>query len=317
MARLAILIPWWNTDTRFEDTLVSILQNRPNDCRVCVVHNQPYDDPWQLAGEVEFLQIEAASEVGLINAGWRAISAPVIHIIRCGYEAVEGWVDEALGYFANPKVASVVPVVLQHAARNLVAFAGVRMENGERHLVATGWPLQRIEAQPWNASGPALSAAFLRRSVLEASGGYDEWLGTAAADADLAVRWSQAGWQTALAANSRLSGPLEDPQLSPVQAARYLSRLYWRYAPCPRWRSHLRGCWRVWQRCRSRSLRHVASELWGSWLGYWDCVKRPIRQNPTAGQAAFGSERTDRALGTGGRLERDDSRHSSPLRRAA
>ena len=61
MARLTIILPALGSDTQLEETLVSVLQNRPDDSDVLVVHPGNYDDPYELAGEVNFLPMPAGS----------------------------------------------------------------------------------------------------------------------------------------------------------------------------------------------------------------------------------------------------------------
>ena len=63
MPRLSIVIPSVADCNLLEDSLVSVLENRPADCEILVVHNRPYDDPYALAGEVRFLR--ANSTAGL------------------------------------------------------------------------------------------------------------------------------------------------------------------------------------------------------------------------------------------------------------
>ena len=61
MARLSIVIPVLRQLDRLEDTLISVLENRPADCQIVVVLNEPYNDPYQLSGEVCFIQAAAGS----------------------------------------------------------------------------------------------------------------------------------------------------------------------------------------------------------------------------------------------------------------
>ena len=51
MSRLSIVIPVLGSLDGLEDTLVSVLENRPADCQIVVVLNQPYDDPYDLKDE--------------------------------------------------------------------------------------------------------------------------------------------------------------------------------------------------------------------------------------------------------------------------
>ena len=70
MPRLSIVIPCVQDAVFFESTLASVLQNRPADCEVLVVQPRAYDDPYELGGEVRFLQAPAdSSTVDLINVG--------------------------------------------------------------------------------------------------------------------------------------------------------------------------------------------------------------------------------------------------------
>ncbi len=271
MAQLAILVPWWKADPRFEDTLVSVLSNRPDDCEVWVIHSEPYDDPWQLEGEVRFLHVRAKNEVALINAGWQATTAPFIHILHCGYEAIEGWVEQALPYFGDERVATVVPLVLAREKQHLIFSAGVQIDAwSRRRMVACGLPVSRWDPVGAAPIGPMLSAAFLRRAALLHSGGYDEWLGPAA-DVDLALRWRRDGWQSVTAPSCRLVGPCDERTGCSPSSVRYLARLYWRYAPAPTWRA-LMGQWFLIGDLfgQSRSARQFARGLWESWLGFWD-----------------------------------------------
>ena len=70
MPRLTILIPCVGGAAAFDATLVSVLQHRPADCEVLLVHTEPYDDPYDLAGEVQFLRTDRSCKlVDLLNEG--------------------------------------------------------------------------------------------------------------------------------------------------------------------------------------------------------------------------------------------------------
>jgi len=53
--RLAVVIPFEGNTKALEDTLVSVLENRPDDSEVLVVLGKPYQDPYALGDEVEFV----------------------------------------------------------------------------------------------------------------------------------------------------------------------------------------------------------------------------------------------------------------------
>ena len=65
MTRLSIIIPVLGHSTRLDDTLVSVLENRPANCEIIVVHTEPYDDPYDLAGEVRFLEARAGPSAAI------------------------------------------------------------------------------------------------------------------------------------------------------------------------------------------------------------------------------------------------------------
>ena len=58
MPRLSIVIPVLGDPQQLDDTLLSVLENRPANCEILVVHNQPYHDPYNLSDEVRFVEAE-------------------------------------------------------------------------------------------------------------------------------------------------------------------------------------------------------------------------------------------------------------------
>ncbi len=76
MPRLSIVIPVVGDPRHLDDTLVSVLQNRPDDCEILVVHNRPYDDPYELSDEVRFVEARRGSRlVDCLNVGIAASRA--------------------------------------------------------------------------------------------------------------------------------------------------------------------------------------------------------------------------------------------------
>ena len=67
MQRLSIIVPLTGDLKPFEDTLVSVLENQPERSEVVVVLNEPYDDPYQLRGEVEFVEAPAGGGPRVLN----------------------------------------------------------------------------------------------------------------------------------------------------------------------------------------------------------------------------------------------------------
>ena len=100
--RLSIIVPLMGDLKRFEDTLVSVLENQPERSEVVVVLNEPYDDPYELRGEVKFVEAPPGADlVDCFACGLAASNAPVVHMIASGFEATPGWADAALARFAE------------------------------------------------------------------------------------------------------------------------------------------------------------------------------------------------------------------------
>lgn len=236
MPRLSIVIPSLGGAEEFEATLASVLQNRPADCEVLVVHRGPYDDPYALAGEVRFLQADQDSLVGQMNEALRHASGTVVHFLRCGLETTEGWVEAALGHFVNPEVAAVVPLVLADVRQTLLA-AGIRWtRGGRRQVVADPRVFQpghdRLRA---GILGPTLLAGFYRREVLCALDGFDHRLGDRLADAEMALALRDLELRVVCEPACRLIQIQPPAEASPAVFHRGWAEeyLFWRSVPRP------------------------------------------------------------------------------------
>ena len=165
--RLSILIPCLGESRQFENTLASVLQNRPADCEILVPHDQPYSDPYQLSGEVCFIQVpEAKSVVGLLNAGFEAARSAVVHVLQCGMEVSEGWSEAALAQFENDNVGLVSPVLVHTKSSATILAAGWNFTvAGRCHLSAAGSKLASLRTPARDFLGPTLAAGYYRRSL--------------------------------------------------------------------------------------------------------------------------------------------------------
>ena len=162
---------------RLEDTLVSVLENRPEGCQIVVVLNGPYEDPYDLKDEVCFVQAGAgAGFAESVNAGIAASQAEILHILTSGVEVTSGWADAAMACFADARAAAVAPLVLDRQRPERVVSAGLTYRVGgavrrlgygkrpEEIAVAraafagrTLWP-PSIESPLWRPSGGWISA---------------------------------------------------------------------------------------------------------------------------------------------------------------
>jgi hypothetical protein len=235
--KLSIIVPVLGRLEHQENTLVSVLQNRPDDTEVLVVLNRPYADPYDLAGEVRFLQARRrAGLVECLNLAIRECQAPLVHVLACGVEAVEGWTASPLRHFRDPQVAAVAPLLLSTDEPRHIVAAGVGYSRGGAlRLVGQG----RAEGTlgPWTSQmlGPSLLAGFYRKAAIEAAGGFDASLGRAA-DIDLAMRLRASGHRLLLDPQSKMQVTADCPLAARgFRAGLEAERLFLRHVPEGRW----------------------------------------------------------------------------------
>lgn len=253
MARLTIILPALGTDSQLEETLVSVLQNRPDDCDLLVAHLGPYADPYDLAEEVNFLELpEKTGLLPALDAAIEAADSDYVHILAPGAEVEEGWTEAALTHFRNALVAAVAPATTIRGAST--TYQGI----------TTGWAGSSQLCLPGNsASGPAWWSAFYRRQAVIDCGGFDAEIGPALADLDLALTLRRLGYRTESEPQSRIT--LNDlPAIdSPTawEAARAAERFHRRHGAEQGW--------------------------WGAWIGYPSAIAGEIFGGLTNGRAAM------------------------------
>lgn len=233
MPKLSIILPVLGRVEALEQSLVSVLENRPESCEVILVHNHPYDDPYHLEGEVRF----AAAPIGAgwaecANLGLRQCLAPVAHFLDCGIVVAEGWTVPALRHFDDPRIAAVAALVTCGDQPQQISSAGVEYRpSGRRVLAACGKPLPADQtARP--VLGACRAAAFYRKAHLEVLAGFDVSVGDALADVDLALRLRHAGFRAVFEPRSQVTDHAPpEPRVAAFSRARANERLFWRAAP--------------------------------------------------------------------------------------
>ena len=232
MHRLSIVIPCPVFNQSAEDTLVSVLQNRPADCEVIVVTAGKYDDPYELDGEVNFVEeSKNASLTQLANRGFDSASAEVVHLLQPGMQAVEDWTEPVLGHFDDPQVGAVSPAIVANATSTRAQSLGVAYRScGIRRVIGKGAKLTDPRIAHSSVLGPSFDAGFYRRVLLTALGGFDERMGATYADVELALVLRQLGYHTIVEPASILVRGNVDLRTSSFQKARQAERLYRRYS---------------------------------------------------------------------------------------
>jgi hypothetical protein len=244
---------------QLEDTLVSVLENQPERSEVIVVLNQPYDDPYQLRGEVKFVEaVRGADLIESFACGLAASNAPVVHAIAAGFEATPGWADLALARFAEADVAAVAPVVVDRNCPDRILSAGLRFTaGGSIDRIFAGKRLDRVAANDRILCGPELSVAFYRRDVLEGMENMLSLGSKLASGTDLALAIRKAGYRSVQEPACVTTGTEELLAAgSPWREGSASEWLFRRWAAVPGWK-----------------------RSWAAHAGLWamECIQLPLR----------------------------------------
>lgn len=232
MPRLSLLIP--ALDGNFEDTLASVLQHRPDDSEVIVAHARPYDDPYQLSGEVCFVtRPHARQQVELLNAGFEAARSSIVHIVQCGLTVADGWTDAALEHFEQERTASVAPVIVEAESPQRIVSAGLGYTGGGRVFACSAGRQLDRKRLSHDIVGPTIAAGFYRRSWWRLVR-WDESLGDEFADAHFNLTIAALGGQTVLEPECQLRDVdcriLAADEPYGFRTARQAEQLFWSHS---------------------------------------------------------------------------------------
>ncbi len=240
--RLSIVIPAVHGAEALEETLLSVLENRPEECEVIVSLACEYDDPWNLRDEVTFVRApEVSSTIGCINLGISSASGEIIHILSAGWKATPGWTDLAMERFADPAIAAVIPLTVSDDDHDRVVSVGIAYSHGGHRKLRTP-PASRSSvtavtlgiaslnrSRRGTLTGPQIDAGFWRADALASAGpGFAACCGAKMADADLAVAIAAAGGETVAEPSARV---IAGPPVSDAGRFReglHAERLFWR-----------------------------------------------------------------------------------------
>ena len=238
--RLSIVIPTPADTAAMEETLVSVLEHRPDDCEIVVALGCEYADPWNIREEVKFVQAPAGSSlVGCVNLGVAASEGDVVHILAAGWRATAGWTDRPMERLEDDDVGAVVPLGVAGDDRDHVVSAGVRCAVGGRRIdvaADTRWRKAKAASCPPAGAtvpqGPVLEAGFWRSDLLEFAGrGFTTVCGDATADADMAITLSRSGRTVVVEPHSRVIAPAATSgkvRTRSFAAGLHAERLFWR-----------------------------------------------------------------------------------------
>lgn len=233
MCQLTIIVPLLNDPQVFEDTLVSVLENRPAGCEVLVVHHGDYEDPYGLSDEVTFVPVAPTADViAMVNAAAQVAAGGVLHLLQPGLLAEDGWTDAAMLRFRDSEMAAVAPLVLDARDPSRILAAGLRYSSAGRVIVqGAGTKLSRAaRTLRGDITGPTRFAAFYRRSVFLALEGFCPQAGLWFADIDLGLCMRRLGFACELECQSMVTG-FEEDIAAPLNflTGRQSERLFWQH----------------------------------------------------------------------------------------
>src|SRR5438067_2119395 len=150
------------------------------------------------------------------NCGWRATAGELVAFVDANCEPDPGWLDRVLRHFADPQVAAVAP--------RIAAVADAAAPGWLANYEAVSSPLDvgRREASVRPRSSVAYvptAALVVRRSALEAVGGFDEAL-SVCEDVDFVWRLVAGGWTVRYEPRAAVRHPMR-PTATAWLAQRY------------------------------------------------------------------------------------------------
>ncbi len=211
--RLSIVVPVGQSLTAFETTLISVLENRPENCEVLVCHDGRYDDPFDLQDEVKFVVGASNALVELTRVGASAAMGRFVHVIADGIKATEGWTDAAIEKFESFDVGIVAPVIRSEATGRIVA-AG--WHDGADRLCKPFAAGKSDTPKPNRKKiGAMIQASFWRRDLLSSLA--DAFDSNDITESSYAYEWlaREAGWRCVMASESELR--VEDDAIADLQ----------------------------------------------------------------------------------------------------
>ncbi len=247
---LSIVIPALGDHAALEQTLVTILENRPPNCEVLVVLNAPYDDPYQLEDEVRFVKAERGSNwAACVNRALPQCQSPVVHPIDAGVDATLDWTAAALAHFADPQVAAVAPLICDRQTPGKVLCDGVEYFPSGR--VSRRLKKRRAgQSEARRVLGPSHLGGFYRLQAVRMVGGFTTSLAARASDVDMALQLQHLEWDCLLEPAAVL---LTSPELAlqphgPFTTGLASERLFLRNAAADGWlRSATAHPWAVFR----------------------------------------------------------------------
>lgn len=209
LASVDVVVVTWNNGEMLLDCL-DHLARAGTPRRLIVVDNASEDDTVTCVRErfPEAEIIEMTENAGFGRAANRGIeraSGDFVFLLNNDANIESDFFKRLFEPFADRRIG-MVGGVLVNPANGRVDTAGIQIDTGlGGYSALCGEELSTVEAELEQMVGPALSAAVIRREVLDEIGVFDECLFAYSEDVDLVLRARLAGWHFAVVADARAS----------------------------------------------------------------------------------------------------------------
>ena len=230
MAYLSIIIPANRDTASLEDARVSGLTHRPEGCEILVPHAGTYDDPYGMAGEIALLDCDPrGTSSELVAQAIAAAQGELVHLLSPGCEVTSDWLESAIEQFDDPQVAAVSPLLEEESTGRIVMGVANGFAGGRREVTCQAKHVSSRRVQR-GVIGPTSSAAFYRRSALDAIGGWPAEICLSLADLDVALSLREAGFERAIDTNCVIRvGEKRVYRTGAFGRAASQERLFWRH----------------------------------------------------------------------------------------
>ncbi|MDO4551640.1 MAG: hypothetical protein Q4C96_10370 [Planctomycetia bacterium] len=239
VTKLTIIVPYNGKSESLEDTLVSLLENRPSESEILVILNNAYENIYELReDEVRFIHnfhsnknFETAVETAV-----QSVNSDILHIVPCGSRVRPGWTDAAIQIFDDPNITCVIPVLYETEEKNSLLLAQGFCFSYTGDLVPGNNNTLFSKQKEPDFCVPHPFGIFLRREAYLNAGGLDHSFGGALSIIDLVLRTRKKGGKIVSTSASALQIPREMlyPD-GPDKTSQQVKRLFWRwfFAPNP------------------------------------------------------------------------------------
>ncbi len=224
MPRLSIIVPHRSHDSQLEMTLLSLLENRPDDCEVIVVHNGSYSNPYHLEDEVIFVEEDPRTNtLQLLNAGIMAACSPAVCVLLDGVRVTPGWSDSPLETLLSSDLAAVAVRVDDSQRQKFSCGIDARLLR-RTAAAQTG----RIESSRENEAciGPVLACGFYRRKTLLSLGGWNDALDESVGDIEFALALHALGLECQFDSDAHVTSTVRRSRKMSTTALSQLSSLF-------------------------------------------------------------------------------------------